>query len=213
MEKFFHLLVTAGATRNPIDAVRFLSAQSSGKTGVYLAERFAEAGGQVTLLGSPEACLRSGADVLCREYGSTHDLLKQMETWIKAHPSGAVIHASAVGDYEFIGNQDSKIPSGKGELVLRFQATPKIAPKIRGWGLLGPLVTFKAAPPEVAMEALLEIAGRQRTRTGSDWVFANVLGKLDSLIAIVGDKNQVYADRTKALEGLVERVLTKYTSQ
>ena len=212
MEKVSHLLITAGATRNPIDAVRFLSAQSTGRTGVYLAERFAEKGMVVTLLGSPEACLRASGDIECVEYGSTHDLLEKMKTWVRAHHSGAVIHASAVGDYEMVENRDSKIPSGKGELVLRFKATPKIAPKIREWGLTGPLITFKAAPPEVEIDALIEIARQQRVVTGSDWVFANVLGRLETTIAIIGDTSQVYTDRSSALEGLVERVLSRRTS-
>ena len=33
------VLITAGATRNPLDAIRYLSAHATGRTGVDLAQR------------------------------------------------------------------------------------------------------------------------------------------------------------------------------
>ena len=44
------VLITAGATREPIDEVRFLSNVSTGATGAALAENFARRGHEVTLL-------------------------------------------------------------------------------------------------------------------------------------------------------------------
>jgi phosphopantothenoylcysteine decarboxylase/phosphopantothenate--cysteine ligase len=45
-----HVLVTAGGTREPIDAVRFLGNRSSGRMGYALAERAARRGAQVTVV-------------------------------------------------------------------------------------------------------------------------------------------------------------------
>ncbi|HEY0945944.1 MAG TPA: phosphopantothenoylcysteine decarboxylase, partial [Opitutaceae bacterium] len=45
-----NILLTAGATREPIDDVRFLSNVSTGATGAALAESLAAAGHAVTLL-------------------------------------------------------------------------------------------------------------------------------------------------------------------
>ena len=45
-----HFLVTAGATREPLDAVRFLSNVSTGSTGAALADALAVRGHTVTLL-------------------------------------------------------------------------------------------------------------------------------------------------------------------
>ena len=96
------ILITAGATRNPIDAVRYISANSSGRTGVYLANAFRNKGCHVDLLGSPEACLRMDEGTHCVEYGSTYDLEQKIKNWVIQHPHGAVLHAAAVGDLSLI---------------------------------------------------------------------------------------------------------------
>src|SRR5438128_2612328 len=45
-----HVLVTAGGTREPLDAVRFLGNRSSGRMGIALAEEARKRGAEVTLL-------------------------------------------------------------------------------------------------------------------------------------------------------------------
>ncbi|WP_167291205.1 phosphopantothenoylcysteine decarboxylase [Hymenobacter busanensis] len=49
------VLLTAGPTYEPIDPVRFIGNHSTGKMGYALAEAFAEAGFQVTLVSGPSA--------------------------------------------------------------------------------------------------------------------------------------------------------------
>lgn len=48
-----HVLITAGPTHEPIDAVRFIGNRSSGKMGFALAEAFIEKGALVTLVAGP----------------------------------------------------------------------------------------------------------------------------------------------------------------
>jgi len=48
-----NVLVTAGPTYEPIDAVRFIGNRSSGKTGFWIAEEAARRGGEVTLVTGP----------------------------------------------------------------------------------------------------------------------------------------------------------------
>src|SRR5688572_24419311 len=105
-------LITAGATRNPIDAVRYVSAWSSGGTGVAIANALRDAGRSVHLLGSAEALLRAH-DMPSEEYGSTRDLMARMERHVRANPQLTLVHASAVGDYELPEIEPSKIPSGR----------------------------------------------------------------------------------------------------
>ncbi|MVN77419.1 phosphopantothenoylcysteine decarboxylase [Hymenobacter sp. HMF4947] len=50
-----HVLLTAGPTYEPLDPVRFLGNRSTGKMGYALAEAFAEAGADVTLVSGPVA--------------------------------------------------------------------------------------------------------------------------------------------------------------
>jgi len=47
-----HVLVTAGGTREPLDAVRFVGNRSSGRMGVALAEEARRRGAEVTLIAS-----------------------------------------------------------------------------------------------------------------------------------------------------------------
>jgi phosphopantothenoylcysteine synthetase/decarboxylase len=187
--------------------MRFISAFSSGRTGATLAQGLAGFG-EVTVLGSPEAIGRLDRDniTFIEEYGSTRDLLERMKRWCLAHPTGAVLHAAAVGDYEATPEQ-GKMASGRPEWTVTFRPTPKIADQIREWMPDGLLVTFKAAPPETTAQALTDIARRQLLRTQSDWVFANVIGALESGVQIVEARAaESFSDRRHALQMLCERV-------
>lgn len=196
------LLVTAGATRNPIDAMRYLSAHSSGQTGATLA---AAAGAGVTLLGSPEARLRAPG-VPGEAYSSTRDLLARMHAWCLRNPSGVVVHAAAVGDYE-AAEASGKIPSGQAELVLTLRPTPKILDQIRGWSPDLRIVSFKAAPPGSGPDDLVRIADAQRRRTDSSLVFANTIGRLAAGVVLVDAHGATHhAERGGATDDLARRV-------
>jgi len=201
-------LITAGATRNPIDAIRVLTANASGRTGVLIGQGLVRAGVSVHLLGSPQAVLRAEQAGLSAEvYGSTRDLMARMERWVRANASGALVHSAAVGDYESASPADAKLPSQREELTLRLVPGPKIADHVRDWGLVGPYVTFKAASPEVDDAALVALAQAQRHRTGCDLVFANVLGRLHRGVQLVGDRAERFEQRDAAVATLVERLL------
>ena len=204
-----NVCITAGATRNPVDAVRVLTANATGRTGVRVGRALADAGHTVLVLGSPEAALRAEAAGLTAEvYGSTQDLMARMERWVRAHPDGALVHSAAVGDYALAPDDGAprKIPSGLDRLELVLVPTPKIADHVRGWGLTGTFVTFKAAPPATSDEDLVGIARRQRARTGCDLVFANVLGRLSSGVWLVGEEAERFEGRPEAIEGLIAAV-------
>jgi phosphopantothenoylcysteine synthetase/decarboxylase len=201
------VVLTAGATRNPVDAVRVLTATASGRTAVGLGRALADRGCDIHLLGSPEAALRAEHAGLPAEiYGSTRDLMARMARHVRAHPAAALVHSAAVGDYE-APSEARKLPSGAAELVLRLSPTPKIADHVRGWGLAGPYITFKAAGPGTTDEALVDIARAQRDRTGCDLVFANVLGRLERGVWLVGSEARRFETRQEALAALVDHLV------
>ena len=203
------ILITAGATRNPLDSIRYLSAFSSGSTGARLAAALQDR--DVTLLGSAEACLRAGAAQQTEEFRSTRDLMARMERWGRDHPDGVVIHAAAVGDYEALPAAGqagpAKIPSGRAELTITLRPTPKIIDHIHRWSTGIQLISFKAASPETADARLVEIAQAQRARTRSVLVFANIIGRLDEGVRLLGaDGPSWHATRGAALEALIAAV-------
>jgi phosphopantothenoylcysteine decarboxylase/phosphopantothenate--cysteine ligase len=199
------VLVTCGATRNPIDAVRYLSAWSTGRTGLWLAHRLEG----VHVLASAEAALRAPRDLSVEEFGSTADLESRMEHWVRGHPDCVVVHAAAVGDYAMPSPGAGKIASGQEELVLRLVPTGKILDRIRAWSAGADVVSFKAAAPGTTMEALAAIAVAQRERSGSAYVFANAVDSLERDVLIAGPGGvERFQDRERGLEALLAGIVT-----
>ena len=119
-----HFLVTAGATIEPIDPVRFISNHSSGKMGYAVAEALAQRGAKVSLvsgrtaLGVPAGVER--IDVLSAE--QMYDACCRL--WAEA--DGAVMCA-AVADYTPAVVADQKIKKGDGDMSIALKRTHDIA--------------------------------------------------------------------------------------
>ena len=117
-------LVTAGATIEPIDPVRFISNHSSGKMGYAVAEVLAERGADVTLvsgrtaLDAPKGVER--VDVLSAEqmYEACVSRFEQMD--------GAVMCA-AVADYTPQEVATEKLKKGDGDMSIPLKRTKDIA--------------------------------------------------------------------------------------
>lgn len=208
------LLITAGATRNRVDAIRYLSAFAGGGTALSLVEAMGD--GPIHLLASVEALLRARLamaerkleglpawDLSLEEYLGTRDLQDRLLGWLHKNPRGLVVHSAAVGDYEAAPNA-SKIPSGQAEIFIRLSPAPKILDQIRGIAPGCRLVSFKAGRPGLSPQELTEIARAQLHRSRSDLVFANVLGELEtSVILVEAEAERLFPHRSHALEALV----------
>ena len=119
------LLVTAGATRERLDPVRFISNDSSGKMGFAIAEAARDRGAEVTLVkGFTTAFLPSGVRIVDVE--SAEDLLNVMKE--EAPKQDVVIQAAAVADYRPEKRSGSKIKKADGEPVtLKLVENPDVA--------------------------------------------------------------------------------------
>jgi phosphopantothenoylcysteine decarboxylase/phosphopantothenate--cysteine ligase len=96
MARSRRMLITAGPTREPIDAVRYIANRSSGRMGVALAEAARDAGWNVTLLLGPVS-LDPPAGVQIIPFESTADLAELLEEHFPA--CDVLIMAAAVADY------------------------------------------------------------------------------------------------------------------
>lgn len=105
------VLVTAGGTREPLDPVRYIGNFSTGKMGYAIAQAFAEAGAQVTLVSAPsELCVPSGiklVKILSAEE-MYHEVLSRYSE------QDIVVKAAAVADYRPAVFKDQKMKK-KGE--------------------------------------------------------------------------------------------------
>ena len=146
------ILVTAGATRERLDPVRFLTNDSSGKMGFALAEAARDRGAEVTLVkAATTAAVPANVRVVPVE--SAWDLLKVMEK--EAPKQDIVIQAAAVADYRPAAVSKTKIKKKAGEpMVLMLEENPDVAKAV---GLLKKekqtLVGFAAETDHVASHA------------------------------------------------------------
>jgi len=202
------VLITAGATRNPIDSMRFISAHASGRTGAWLAGTVSHLT-KVHAMCSPEAALRMPTNVETEVFSSTHDLMERMRRWLTQNPTAIAIHSAAVGDYEVHSDGTAnKIPSGQTSLSVTLAPTPKILDHIKEWSPDGHIISFKAAAPNTAPDALHMVAQQQAARTRSTLVFANVIGDTDGTVLVVdADGFTPYSTRMKGLEALRDHVI------
>ena len=124
------LLVTSGATREPIDAVRFLSNVSTGATGAALADAFAAAGHAVTLLHGVGSAIASR---VCRHetFTSADDLRMRLRQQLATGAFDAVIMTAAVADYRPAAALAGKISSSLDRLTLELVRNPKILPQLK----------------------------------------------------------------------------------
>ena len=119
------ILVTAGATREHIDPVRYLTNDSSGKMGFALAEAAKDRGADVTLVkGNTSANIPAGIRIESIE--TAEDLLRIMKKETKRHD--IIIQAAAVADYRAAMPSKTKIKKKAGEpLTILLEENPDIA--------------------------------------------------------------------------------------
>lgn len=121
-----HILITAGATREPLDPVRFLTNRSSGKMGLALAEEAAARGGAVTLV---TGHISEGLRVPKAITQIVVERAEEMSTvCVELFPTMDIfIGAAAVADYAPASYTDQKIKkSAEDELFLRLRKTPDV---------------------------------------------------------------------------------------
>jgi len=153
------ILITSGATREPIDAVRFLSNVSTGRTGALIAEALARRNHAVTLLHG-EAAVRPhstpAAPVATEVFSSTANLQAQLHRLLGTGGFDAVIHCAAVSDYRPAETTAGKLSSYATELTLRLVPTPKLLPALKSYAshtarplrVIGFKLTAGAGPAE-----------------------------------------------------------------
>ncbi len=118
------ILLTAGPTRGPIDAVRYIQNRSSGRLGCLLAAELDARGAEVTLIYGPGTAIPpKGVELVPVE--TPRQMLDAVLSLGQKQQPFAAIFAAAVLDYVPTRPRQEKLPSG-GELQVEFQTTPKI---------------------------------------------------------------------------------------
>ena len=169
------LLVTAGGTREPIDAVRSITNRSSGRMGFAIASEGARRGADVVLVSGPSA-LETPLGV---RRVDVETALEMRDAVLRELPAaGIVIKAAAVADFRPAQRQPHKIKKEDLEegapLTLELEANPDILAEICRDKGDRVIVGFAAESRDV-----VEAARRKLSRKGCDLLVANDVSRAD----------------------------------
>jgi len=117
------VLITAGPTYEPIDAVRGITNRSSGKMGYAIAQAALEMGAQVTLVSGPTALLPPAAARVVN-IGSAAEMFEAVKQ--NAATSDMFISVAAVADYRAAQPSEQKIKKSDTALTLELIPNPDI---------------------------------------------------------------------------------------
>lgn len=176
------IVISAGPTRERIDAVRFLSNRSSGKMGFALAGAAVEAGFDTVLVAGP-VHLETPAGVRRIDVESA----AEMATAVKREAADAdiVIMAAAVADYRPKQQLSGKMKKKDGDLTLELERTEDILKSLGETKRPGQiLIGFAAETKNLEQYALDKLK-----RKNLDWIAANDVSRSD--IGFGSDANAV----------------------
>lgn len=166
------VLVTAGATKERMDPVRFLSNDSSGKMGFAIVEAAKARGASVTLVkGSTTAAVP-----VCDKTVRVESTMDLYETMVALTPDyDVIIQAAAPADFRFKEVRNQKIKKQDGDsLVIELVENPDIAAAVGRNKRDGQvLVGFAAETNNV-----LEHARKKLERKNLDLIVANDVSKV-----------------------------------
>jgi phosphopantothenoylcysteine decarboxylase/phosphopantothenate--cysteine ligase len=167
------MVVTAGGTREPLDAVRYLGNRSSGRMGVAVADEAARRGAAVTLLlaaavASPSAPMRTVRVETAAELRAA--TLREAET------ADIVVMAAAVADYRPAAPAEGKRRKDGDAWLVELEPTADILAELGAARRPGTtLVGFAAEHGDGAVERARE----KLRRKGADMIVVNDISRSD----------------------------------
>jgi phosphopantothenoylcysteine decarboxylase/phosphopantothenate--cysteine ligase len=204
------VLVSAGGTREPIDAVRFVGNRSSGRMGVALAAEARARGAVVTLLGANLGIpVHAGIEVV--DTPSAGEL--EREALLRAADADVVIMAAAVADYRPADALTAKRPKDTTTWTLELEPTTDVLAALGERKLPGQVLVGFAAD---LGEHGLERAREKRTRKNADLFVFNDVGRTDigfdavenevTMIAASGEREVPRAPKEKVAAAILDEV-------
>lgn len=161
-----HVVITAGATQEEIDPVRYITNHSTGKMGYALAKEARNAGARVTLIsGKTNLPKPYGVDVI--NVTSASDMAKSVID--NFENADVVIMSAAVADYTPIEKAEQKIKKTDGDLSIALKRTQDILLTIGQKKREDQIVIGFA----METENLLENAAKKLQEKNANYIIAN----------------------------------------
>ncbi|MBI3380061.1 bifunctional phosphopantothenoylcysteine decarboxylase/phosphopantothenate--cysteine ligase CoaBC [Candidatus Gottesmanbacteria bacterium] len=190
------IIVTAGGTSEPIDAVRTITNRASGKMGSAIAEACFLQGAEVLILRAKNSIIPR-YDIKSEVFETAKDLENLAKKYVKSYD--VIFHTAAVSDFIPENKLDKKLDSGQ-SFTLKLKSVPKILHKIKSWNPKIKLIGFKAVY-KLSEKELIDTGMKKLRESKSDFIIVNDVGKEGVGFAV--DTNEVYIISTK---GFVEKI-------
>ncbi len=174
------VLITAGPTQEPLDAVRYLSNRSSGKMGYAIAEDAAARGAKVILVSGPVAIPEPPVEVIHVQTAA------QMFDAVMKHleESTIIIKAAAVADYHRADAPQHKVKKTAARMSIELDPTIDILAELGRKKEDRLLIGFAAETENLVGEARRKLESKN-----CDMVVANLVSQ--SGIGFDSDENEV----------------------
>ena len=167
------VVVTAGGTREPLDAVRYLGNRSSGRMGVAVADEAARRGASVTLL---LAAAVAGPSAPMRTIRVETAAELREATLREAQAADVVIMAAAVADYRPAAAVEGKRTKDGSPWLVELEPTADILAELGGGRRPGTLLVGFAAEHG---DGAVNRARDKLRRKGADMIVANDISRSD----------------------------------
>ena len=119
------VLITAGPTQEPIDPVRFISNHSTGKMGYAVADKFAKAGAEVTLVSGQVALKSPDASIKLVKVRSAKEMYEMTKMYF--NEADIIVLSAAVADYTPTVIAEKKIKKKDDTFTIELTNTTDIA--------------------------------------------------------------------------------------
>jgi phosphopantothenoylcysteine decarboxylase/phosphopantothenate--cysteine ligase len=204
------VLVSAGGTREPLDAVRYVGNRSSGRMGVALAAEARRRGAEVTLLAANLA-VPAPAGVELVETPTAADL--EREALARAGEADIVVMAAAVADYRPAEALAAKRPKDTATWTLELEPTTDVLSALRDDSRDGRFLVGFAA--ETGPDGL-ERAREKLARKGADLFVLNDVSRSDigfdtyenevTLLTSTGERTVAKAPKDEVAAAILDEV-------
>ena len=189
------VVVTAGGTREPIDAVRFVGNRSSGRMGAAIAAEAERRGAAVTLIAS-NLTVDAPPRVEVVEAPTAADVARET---LARSDADVVVMAAAVADYRPAEPLEAKRPKDDRRWRLELEPTQDVLHALTAREANGRIVVGFAA--ETGKEGLVR-AREKRTRKRTDLLVYNDVGTsgvgfdtADNEVVIISDEGERHIAR------------------
>ena len=204
------VLISAGGTREPIDAVRFVGNRSSGRMGIALAAEARRRGAQVTLLGANLA-VPAPPGVELVETPTAAEL--EREALARGTEADVVIMAAAVADYRPAEALAVKRPKDRAGWAVELEPTTDVLAELGRVKVPGQVLVGFAADQG---ERGLERARGKLTNKHADLFVFNDVGRDDigfdardnevTLVSAAGERTVAKAPKDEIAAAILDEV-------